>query len=216
MAAFLVQLIEFVAQRLLVGGRIPADERKGHDVVEMKRVRNGDELAALEPHEEWLVTTWLVDVIDEAQALQNVERSRRIAHPIGVPADRLLTRDLFNALHPIGDEAALRVGIERVAILPSASVSDRFMPTFDDLARELGSFVYGLPNHERGHLYPMLVEQIHDARDAFIYAVFEERVRGQVGQPLLDRIGDDAASAGKRLAAGLEHQGQAHRQARAI
>ena len=117
-------------------------------------------------------------MIHEAQALQDVECSRRIAHPIGVPANRLLTRDLFNALHPIGDEAALGGGIERVAILPSASVSGRFMPAFDNLARELGGFVYGVPNHERGHFYPVPVEQIQNAWDAFIHAVFEKRVRG--------------------------------------
>src|SRR5882762_6482913 len=160
MAAFLVQLIEFVAQRLLVGGRIPADERKGHDVVEMKRVRNGDELAALEPHEEWLVTTWLVDVIDEAQALQNVERSRRIAHPIGVPADRLLTGYLFNAGHTIGDEAAFGFGIQRVAVFPSAPVSGRFMPALDDFAREIRRLLYRIADHKRRQFDLVLVEQI--------------------------------------------------------
>src|ERR1700692_3340850 len=101
----------------------------------MKRVRNGDELAALELHDEWLVAAWFVDVIHEAQALQNVEGPRRMAHPIGVPADRLLTGGLFNAFHPIGNKAALCVGIERVAVLPSASVRGCFMPTFDDFAR---------------------------------------------------------------------------------
>src|SRR5271155_2502011 len=116
MRAFLVQLIEFVAQRLFVGGVVPAEERKGDDVVEMKGIWNGHEVSALQRHYERLVAARLGDVIEGAQALQNVERSWRITHPIGVPAHWLLTGDLFNALHAIGNEAALGVGIERVAV----------------------------------------------------------------------------------------------------
>src|ERR1700736_2404078 len=180
MAAFLIELVEFIAERLLVGGRIPANEREGHDVVQMKRVGNGDELAALERDDEWFVAAWLVDMIDEAQALQNVERSWRIAHPISVPADRLLTGSLFNALHPIGDKAALRFGIQRVAVFPSAPVSGCFMPTFDDFACEIRRLVYRMADHERGHFDLVLVEQIQDTRDAFIDTVLKEGVRGQV------------------------------------
>src|SRR5258707_9350149 len=44
MHALFVKLIELVAQRLLVGGRIPADEGKADDVVHVEGVRDGDEI----------------------------------------------------------------------------------------------------------------------------------------------------------------------------
>src|SRR5258706_9413003 len=105
--AFFVQLIEFIAQCLFVGRGIPPHEWEGHDVVQMKRVGNRDEVAAFERHNEWLIAARLVDVVEEAQTLQDIEGSGRITHSIGIPADRPLTRGPFNALHPIGGKAAL-------------------------------------------------------------------------------------------------------------
>src|SRR5258708_30839430 len=45
--AFFVELVELVAQRLLVGRRAPAGERERHDVVEMERIRHRHEVAPL-------------------------------------------------------------------------------------------------------------------------------------------------------------------------
>src|SRR5260221_11294784 len=121
MAAFLVQLIEFIAQRLFVGGRVPAEEGKGDDVVEMKGIWDGHEVSALQRHYERLVAARLLDVIEEAQALERVERFWRIGHPISVPPDQPLAGNIFNALHPINDKAALGIRIQDVAVLPKAS-----------------------------------------------------------------------------------------------
>jgi hypothetical protein len=59
-------------------------------------------------------------------------------------------------------------------------VSGGFVAAFDDFAREIRRLVYRMPDHERGHFDLVLVEQIQDAWDAFIYAVFKEGVRGQI------------------------------------
>jgi hypothetical protein len=52
----------------------------------------------------------------------------------------------------------------------------------------------------------VLVHQVEHARYTLIMTVGEERVGGQVGQALLDRIGNDAARARDRLSATFEHQ----------
>src|SRR5690348_5015603 len=103
MAAFLVKLVELVAKPLLIGRRIPSIERKRDDVVHMEGVRNGDEITALQGHDEWLVAARLVDVVEEAKALQDVQRPWRIAHPVSVPADRMLAGRHDDALGAVGD-----------------------------------------------------------------------------------------------------------------
>ena len=65
--AFLVELVEFVLQRLLVGGRVIALEREGHDVVHVEGVRHGDEVAALDRQDERLVHAGFVQIVGEAE-----------------------------------------------------------------------------------------------------------------------------------------------------
>src|SRR5260221_5512760 len=65
MCAFIVKLIEFIAQRLLVGGRIPALEREGDDVVHVEGVRNGHKVPSAHWDDERFVVARLVDVIEE-------------------------------------------------------------------------------------------------------------------------------------------------------
>ena len=64
------------------------------------------------------------------------------------------------ALHAVGDEASLGVGVEEVAILPSAAVRRRIMATPHDLAREIGRLVDGLTDHERRELHLMLARRL--------------------------------------------------------
>src|SRR5207245_1812461 len=119
--SLLVELVKLVAQRLLVRCRAPADEGEGNNVVEMKRVWNRHEVAALQRHDERLVAARLVNVVQESEALQNVQGSRRIAHPVRVPAHRPLAGGLYDAFHSVRDEPAFRVRVQRVAVLPGAA-----------------------------------------------------------------------------------------------
>src|SRR5258706_7022812 len=61
--ALFVELVELVAQRLLVRRRAPGDEREGNDVVEMKRVGHRHEVAALQRHDERLVAARIVAMV---------------------------------------------------------------------------------------------------------------------------------------------------------
>src|SRR5258706_4935192 len=148
MAAFLIELVKLVPQCLFVGRCAPTDEWEGNDVVEMKRIRDSHEVAALERHNERLVTTRLIDVIDEAQALQDVQCFWRIAHPVGIPSNGVMAGGLHDTFHSVRDEAPLNFRRKGVAVLPSAPVRGGLMPTLDDLTREIGRFVDSLPNHE--------------------------------------------------------------------
>src|SRR5712672_3433625 len=176
----------------------------------MERVWHGDEVSALQRQDERLVPARFIDVIDETQTLENVQGSWRIAHPIGIPANWPLAGGLFDALNPVRYEAPLGIRTEGVAILPAASVRRGFVPAFDDLPCEIGRLVDGMPNHERGELDLVLVEEIKDAGDTLIDAVFEEGVRRQIRQALSDGVGNYAACTGNRLSSGLEHQSKAH------
>src|SRR6267154_4144048 len=183
-ATFVIELIKFIAKRLLVSSGIPAVEREGNDVVQMEGVWHRDEVSAFQRQNERLVPARFIDVVDETQTLENVQGSWRIAHPIGVPTNWPLAGGLFDALNPIRYEAPLGVRTEGVAILPAASVRRGFVPAFDDLPCEIGRLVDGMPNHERGALDLVLVEEIKDAGDTLIDAVFEEGVRRQIRQAL--------------------------------
>ena len=54
----------------------------------------------------------------EAETLKDVERVRRVAHEIGVPANWRLASGLLDALDAVDDKAPLGVGVEGIAVLP--------------------------------------------------------------------------------------------------
>jgi hypothetical protein len=147
-----------------------------------------------------------IDVIEEAEALQDVQCPRAVAHPVGIPPDRLLPRRLDDALDAVGDEATLGIGIEPVAVLPGAAMRSGLVATTHDFASEVRLLVDRLADHEGGELDPVLIEQVENTGDAFIDAALEEGVRRQVRQTVLNRIGDDPARARDGLTARLEHQ----------
>ena len=195
MAAFLVKLVKLIAQCLLVGRRIPANEREGDDVIEMKRVRDRHEVAAFQFHYERLVAARFVNVVQESEALQNVQGSRRIAHPVRVPPYRPLARGLYDAFHPVRDEPSFRIRVQRVAILPGAPVRSSLVSTSDDLPCQVGGFIDRTADHERRHLDPVLVEQVLEAGNSFVDSVLKERIGRQVRTALLDGIRDHTARA---------------------
>src|ERR1700738_1069812 len=94
--AFFVELVELVAQRLLVSGGIPALERKRDNVVHVESIGNGDEVASAHRNDERLVMAWLVDMIEEAEGLQGLQNVGRVGHPVGIPPD--VTRAMVSTL----------------------------------------------------------------------------------------------------------------------
>src|SRR5260221_10337990 len=85
MHALFVELIELVAQRLLVGGRIPADEGKGDDVVHVEGVGDGDEISPAYRDNERLVRAWFVVVINKTDILQRLPEVDGVSPPVRVP-----------------------------------------------------------------------------------------------------------------------------------
>src|SRR6478672_2366738 len=107
MRALLVKLIELIAQRLLVGGCIPALEWEGDDVIHVEGVRDRHEIPSAHRDDERLVVARLVDVIEEAEVLQRLEDVNGVTHPVSVPADWALAGDPLDRLDAVGDEAFL-------------------------------------------------------------------------------------------------------------
>src|SRR5258706_11018815 len=99
----------------------------------MEGVGHRDELSSLQSQNKRLVPARLINVVDETQALEGVQGSWRIAHPIRVPTNWLLAGGLFDALNAVCYEAALCIRAESVAILPGTSVRGGLVPAFDDL-----------------------------------------------------------------------------------
>src|SRR5882762_7726940 len=60
MRALLIKLVEFVAQRLLVGSWIPTHQWKGNDVVHVKGIRNRDEVSSTYRNDEGFVVARLI------------------------------------------------------------------------------------------------------------------------------------------------------------
>jgi hypothetical protein len=156
-----------------------------------------------------LVGAWLIDVVLEAETLEDVERVRRVANEVGVPANWRLPSGLLDALDAIDNETPLGVGIKEIAVLPGAAVSRGFMAAADNLPREIGRFVDGLTDHEGRELDLVLVHQVEDSGDALVHAVLEDAVGRQIGQTLLHRFFEEAGRAGDRLTATLEHEREA-------
>src|SRR5260370_32212171 len=104
----LVKLIELVAQRLLVGDRVPANEGKGDDVVHVEGVRYRHEIPSAHRDDKGVVVAWFIDVVEKAKILQRLQNGDGVAHPVGVPAGRLLAGNLMDCLDAVGDEALFR------------------------------------------------------------------------------------------------------------
>jgi hypothetical protein len=81
-----------------------------------------------------------------------------------------------------------------------AAVRRRLVPAADDLAGEVRLVFDGAADHERRQLDAVLVHQVEHARDALGVAVGEKRVGRQVGQPSLDRFGQEPAGTRDGLA----------------
>src|SRR5882757_5013331 len=127
MFALLVKLVKLVAQRLLVSSGIPAHERKGHDVVHMKGIWYCDEVSPAHRDDEGFIAARLVDVIEKAEILQRLQNVDGVAHPVGIPASRILTGDFVNRLDAISDEALFLIARELIRIVPYAAVRGRLV-----------------------------------------------------------------------------------------
>ena len=99
----------------------------------MEGIGYGDEVPSAHRDDERLVVARLVDVIEEAEILQRLQDVDGVAHPVGVPADRLLAGDLLDRLDAVGDEALLFIARKLIGIVPHPAVSGRLMTASHDL-----------------------------------------------------------------------------------
>src|SRR5258708_2653149 len=216
MRSLLVKLIELVAERLLVGGRVPADEGKGDDVVHVEGIRYRHEVPSAHRHDKRLVVAWFIDVVEKAEILQRLQDGDGVAHPVRVPADRLLAGDLLDRLDAVGDEALFLRARKLIGIVPYPAVSGCLMTSSYDLASDIRGSFDSFADHERAEFDPVLIHEVEHTGDALVMTVGEEGVGRQVRDALFDCVRDHTAGARDRLAAALEHEREAHRQPRAV
>jgi hypothetical protein len=86
----------------------------------------------------------------------------------------LLAGRLVNRLDRRGDEAPLGVAVEKVAVLPRATMGGCLVPAPDYLAGELRRLVDALTDHEGTELHMMLVREVQEARNTLVDAVLKE------------------------------------------
>src|SRR6266851_4708318 len=184
MRALFVKLIELVAQRLLVGSRIPANEGKGDDVVHVEGVGDGDEILPAYRDNERLVVARLVDVIEKVEILQRLQDVNGVAHPVGVPADRLLAGDPLDRLDAVGDEAFLLIAGELIGIVPYPAVCSGLVTASYDLLSEIRRGFDSFADHERAEFDAVLVHEVEHTGDTLVMTVGEEGVGRQVRDAL--------------------------------
>src|SRR5260370_1167725 len=195
MRTFVVKLIELVAQRLLVGGRVPANEGKGDDVVHVEGVRYRHEIPSAHRDDKGFVVAWFIDVVEKAKILQRLQDGDGVAHPVGVPADRLLAGNLMDRLDAVGDEALFLVARELIGIVPYPAVCSGLVTASYDLLGEIRGGFDRFADHERAELDAVLVHEVEHAGDALVVTVGEEGVGRQIRDALLDCVRDHAACA---------------------
>src|ERR1700731_2991567 len=103
----------------------------------MEGIRNGHEVAPAHRDDEWFVVARLVDVIDNTQFLQRLQNVDGVAHPVSVPANRILTGDLMDRFDAIGNEALFLVAPKLIRIVPYPAVSGRLVTSPHDLLSEI-------------------------------------------------------------------------------
>src|SRR5258705_11476700 len=119
---------------MIIVDRVPHLERERDDIVHVKRIGHGHEVASADRDDERFIPASLVDVVQKTELLERLQNECGVAHPVSIPTNRFLASDAFDRFHAVGDEALFRVTTELVAALPGASVSGGFMATAHNLS----------------------------------------------------------------------------------
>jgi hypothetical protein len=213
--AFFVQLVELQLDLLKELARRIVAAFDQQDVVVAQRVRHHHEVLAVDLLDERLVAAQVIDVIGVAQLLQQRQRVRAAAQPVGVVA---------------GGRWPVTSSTMRVPSIRNWRSSARLIAYCElqrgpwppprgrahDLARQLRMAARRFADHVRRHLDAMLVPQIQQARDAFAVAVGEPGVGG-AGRPARwpeNRLSGTGCPFPWRLAAGFELHGNRNHQPR--
>src|SRR6185437_6920445 len=205
--AFGVQLVELVGQLLGVGGRVEAGEVEAGDVVEVHRIRHRGERLPIDHLQERLVGGQVVNVVGEPELLQDLQGVDAGPDPVVVVPGRAGAGGLLDRLHAVGDPFFFLGTGQLVLPLPATAVRAGLMAAPYDLRSHFRVPADGVADHERGHLDAVGVEQVQDPGHALAGPVLIEAVLSQIGKARQDLLGDRAASAADRLAAGLELHG---------
>ena len=126
----------------------------------MEGVGDRHEVPPAHRDDERFVVARLVNVIEKAEILQRLQNVDGVAHPVGVPADRLLAGDPLDCLDAVGDEAFFLIAGELVGVVSYSAVSGRLVTPAHDLLSEVGRGFDRLADHERAELDSMLVHEV--------------------------------------------------------
>ena len=147
-----VELVEFVNELLLVGGRVEAGEAEAGDVVEMDRVRDGRERQPVDQLQERLVGGQVVDVVGEPELGQDLQGVHAGPDPVVVVPGGAGAGGLLDRLHAVRDPFGfLRAG-QVVLPLPAPAVGAGLVAAADDLGGDLRVPADRVADHEGGHL----------------------------------------------------------------
>jgi hypothetical protein len=154
---------KLVGQLLLEGGRVEAGEVEAGDVVEVHCAGHSGERLAVDGLQERLVGWQVIDVVGEAEFLQDLQRVHPGPDPVVVVAGRASAGDLLDRLHAVSyPPLFLRAG-QVVLPLPGPAVRAGLMPARDDPGGHVRVPADGVADHERGHRDAVFVDDVQEA-----------------------------------------------------
>jgi NAD(P)-dependent dehydrogenase (short-subunit alcohol dehydrogenase family) len=101
--------------------------RRVRSIVHVECVGDYDEISALYGHNEGLISARFVEVVCEAQVLEDVQSVDTIAHPVSAPTFGSLPCRLLNACYAVFNEPAPFLRAEIVARCPCPAMRRRLM-----------------------------------------------------------------------------------------
>src|SRR6266478_7512378 len=104
------------------------------DVIHVQRIGHNRERLSFHVDKEWFIPADVVNVIDEAEFLENLQRVWRATKPERVETQRPCACCKLNARDALVVRFALLLGSHGILRRPSLSVARRFVAALDDLS----------------------------------------------------------------------------------
>src|SRR5216683_4046111 len=128
-----IERVELLLEIVSIHGRAEVPSFIVHDVVHMERVRHDSKWFVAHVNQERLVAAYVVNVVDEAERLKNLQGMRSAAQPESVESEGPRTGRSLDAIDTLLIRDALFVRGHGELCGPGLPVSGCFVPTLNDL-----------------------------------------------------------------------------------
>jgi len=155
-----------------------AGESKAQDVIITDCVEDDGEGLAFHRHGKRLIPANVINVVDEAQVLENSQGIRCTAQPECIKANRTGAGDSLDGIDAGLIPGTFLLGSHGILRLPRLAVSGRFMAAIDNLFRQFGMSFNRLADHMRRYLDAYSIPKIEQAGNAFLKAVLVPLLNG--------------------------------------